>query len=196
MRCSKRGVLIKDGSALERLASVDRAVFDKTGTLTLGTPHPVSLEALSDDEKSIALALARASRHPLSRALHAALASEAVGASEVDSIAEVPGVGVSGRWQGAAVSLGRADNPSVPTVRLTIGKRSRDISFRDQPRADSARCWSRWTGWASSPRSFRATRRDRSRGWPMRMACRLSPLPIPGQRSMRLKRCRMKAVTF
>nr|WP_268934275.1 heavy metal translocating P-type ATPase [Sphingorhabdus soli] len=132
----KRGVLIKDGSALERLASVDRAVFDKTGTLTLGTPHPVSLEALSDDEKSIALALASASRHPLSRALHAALASEAVGASEVGNISEVPGVGISGRWQGQIVSLGRADNPSVPTVRLTIGDRSRDISFRDQPRAD------------------------------------------------------------
>ena len=132
----KRGVMIKDGSALERLASVDRAVFDKTGTLTLGTPRPVALEALSDAEKSIALALARASRHPLSRALHAALASEAVAASEVDRVVEVPGEGVSGRWHGQAVSLGRADNPSVPTVRLAIGKRTRDIAFRDQPRAD------------------------------------------------------------
>jgi Cu2+-exporting ATPase len=132
----KRGVMIKDGSALERLASVDRAVFDKTGTLTVGTPRPVSLEALSVTEKAIALALARASRHPLSRALHAALASEAVVASEVDSIAEIPGEGISGRWHGETVSLGRADNPSVPTVRLTIGARSHDIAFSDQPRAD------------------------------------------------------------
>jgi Cu2+-exporting ATPase len=36
----KRGILVKDGSALERLAAVDRALLDKTGTLTLGRPVP------------------------------------------------------------------------------------------------------------------------------------------------------------
>ena len=47
----KRGLLVKDGSALERLAEVDIALFDKTGTLTLGTPRP-DLSELDDDTSS------------------------------------------------------------------------------------------------------------------------------------------------
>ncbi|MGL1636424.1 hypothetical protein ACSTI0_00020, partial [Vibrio parahaemolyticus] len=32
----KRGIMVKDGSALERLAGIDRALLDKTGSLTFG----------------------------------------------------------------------------------------------------------------------------------------------------------------
>src|SRR5262249_38685215 len=41
-RLFKRGVLVRSGDALERLASVDTIIFDKTGTLTLGRPRLVS----------------------------------------------------------------------------------------------------------------------------------------------------------
>ncbi|MEL7481812.1 MAG: heavy metal translocating P-type ATPase, partial [Pseudomonadota bacterium] len=67
-RLFQRGIFLKSGDALERLASVDHIVFDKTGTLTLGNPKwlpdPISSRYLAD-----AARLARASRHPLSAAL-------------------------------------------------------------------------------------------------------------------------------
>ena len=65
----RRGVMVKDGSALERLAEIDGVAFDKTGTLTLGTPRLVRSERASAEDLSIAAAMAAYSRHPLSQAL-------------------------------------------------------------------------------------------------------------------------------
>ena len=60
-RLFRAGLLIKDGSALERLAEVDIVVFDKTGTLTLGTPEPVNLGDLGAKALAVAAALGQAS---------------------------------------------------------------------------------------------------------------------------------------
>lgn len=96
----KRGVLIKDGSALERLAEADCVRFDKTGTLTLGRPIPVGALPLADAERPVALALARASTHPVARALVIELQRAGVVAAMLDDVRETPGLGVEGRVVG------------------------------------------------------------------------------------------------
>ena len=100
----ERGVLMKDGAALERAAEADAVAFDKTGTLTLGRPRLVTRE---DDAASagIAAALAAASTHPLSRALVDALGSPV---AVEDAIREVPGHGVEAVIDGATWRLGNA----------------------------------------------------------------------------------------
>ncbi len=103
------GILLKDGSALERLAEVDRAMFDKTGTLTRGRPEPVNLESAANAQKSVLLALARVSRHPLSEAIRRALEVENVMAAELEQPREIPGNGVFAVYNGKAVSLARPD---------------------------------------------------------------------------------------
>ncbi len=100
-RLFKRGVLVKSGDALERLAGIDVVVIDKTGTLTLGKPRLVS--APSDAALVLAASLARVSRHPLSRAL---VEAAGPGALCPDAI-ETPGAGVAGVIDGKPARLGR-----------------------------------------------------------------------------------------
>lgn len=107
-RLFRKGLLIKDGTALERLAEADTVVFDKTGTLTNGLPTPLDLDQLSPEAARVALALAEASAHPLATSLAKALKSEGVSCAEVNDLREVPGHGVEGLWQGRRVRLGRA----------------------------------------------------------------------------------------
>lgn len=143
-RLFRAGLLIKDGSALERLAEVDTVVFDKTGTLTMGTPEPQNLEALSVEELGVAAALGAASSHPLAVSL--AQAARGLGAipALLEDIAEVPGHGVQALWQGQRVRLGRANWVGAEALETTasylaLGSRPPvAIEFSDRLRPGAA----------------------------------------------------------
>jgi P-type Cu2+ transporter len=107
-RLFRKGLLIKDGTALERLAEVDTVVFDKTGTLTMGLPEPLDLDRLSRRDLEAALALAEASSHPLARALARAGRDRGARPAPATDLTEVPGYGVEGRVRGQPARLGRA----------------------------------------------------------------------------------------
>lgn len=142
----RAGVMVKDGSALERLAGVDRALLDKTGTLTLGRPtaDPAALTSLTAEEAAICLALASHSRHPLSRSLSSALAAAGHCAIELTDVAEVAGTGVCARWNGQPVALRRPEQSSGMASALVIGERpARLISFSDRLRPDTAEALAR-----------------------------------------------------
>ncbi|GGE04764.1 copper-translocating P-type ATPase [Tsuneonella deserti] len=134
----RRGVLVKDGSALERLAEANCAVFDKTGTLTLGQPRPVNLDELTPRQKEIAMALAQSSRHPLSRGLAAALRAEDVRPANLDAVTEKPGDGVAGIIDGRQVALRRPEVAAsgFPTTELDDGNVHVALRFSDPLRPD------------------------------------------------------------
>ncbi|MBK8440316.1 MAG: cadmium-translocating P-type ATPase [Rhodobacter sp.] len=108
-RLFRKGLLIKQGTALERLAEVDTVVFDKTGTLTLGAPEPTNLDDHPRMAQEVALALAGASSHPLARALAESARARGLRPARVEDLREVPGYGIEGVWKGARVRLGRAE---------------------------------------------------------------------------------------
>jgi len=133
----RNGLLVKDGSALERLAEVDTVLFDKTGTLTLGELR-ADVGGLDEEARRIALALAQQSRHPLSVGLTKTLTALRIAPIELSDVRETGGSGIAGRWGEVDVALER---PAVPTaktsVALRVGQTSWTIAFHDQLRFDA-----------------------------------------------------------
>jgi Cu+-exporting ATPase len=127
---SRKGILIRDGVALEKAGSVTAILFDKTGTLTAGRPKVVASEfrregvddflaiaaglgiAAGEDTRAPGLALAAAlgsrSNHPLSQAV-AALAPEQARVIQWVDVHEIRGAGVEAKFD---------RNPGIETVRL------------------------------------------------------------------------------
>ena len=72
---ASRGILIRDGVALEKAGKVTVVLFDKTGTLTTGRPEVVAVwkanpgPSVAADIEQMAASLARHSNHPLSQAI-------------------------------------------------------------------------------------------------------------------------------
>jgi Cu2+-exporting ATPase len=108
-RLFERGIMVKDGAGLERLAEADTVVFDKTGTLTAGRPELMDADHADAEALGLAAALAVHSRHPQSLALAAAFAAQGGSSVDVSDIREIPGHGLEARFQGSVLRLGRAD---------------------------------------------------------------------------------------
>jgi len=100
------GIFVKDGAALERLATVDTIVFDKTGTLTLGEPILLPPNGKALAQLNLAASLAVKSNHPLSKALADAGDSQGFQRDPIDDIQEHPGRGLEGLWNGQQIRLG------------------------------------------------------------------------------------------
>jgi Cu2+-exporting ATPase len=90
----RNGVMVKDGSAMERLAEATHVAFDKTGTLTLGQPRLVNAAKIAGDAFAVAAGLALHSRHPLSSALARAWSGET---RSFEAVREVAGGGLEAR---------------------------------------------------------------------------------------------------
>lgn len=132
----KQGLLVKDGSALERLAEVDSVRFDKTGTLTLGEPRP-DVSALDAEAQSIALALAQNSRHPLSKGLSKTLLPNETPPAQISDVSERAGEGIFATFKGRQVALARPSETSDhPMSELRIGDKRHVIHFADPLRED------------------------------------------------------------
>jgi Zn2+/Cd2+-exporting ATPase len=108
---ARHGILIKGSAFLEHLADVTAVIFDKTGTITTGDLHLAEVRAMPGVDSTylrrLAASLGASSNHPLSRAAVAEVAKPERFA--IDDAREMGGFGVTGRYQGQVIALGRVD---------------------------------------------------------------------------------------
>ncbi len=112
---TNHGFLVREGDALERLASVTKITFDKTGTLTYGTPQVIKIVSIADGIADTELyrlcaSAEQLSEHPLGKAI--------VRSYKQDNDAELlhcenfqmlPGRGVSAEVDGQIILAGNLE---------------------------------------------------------------------------------------
>ena len=109
-RAASRGVIIKGGVALERLAQGRVLLLDKTGTLTAGRPvvtEVVPLDGAADELLRAAASLDQVSPHVVAAAIVRAARGRDLPLSIPDGVEEVPGSGVRGMVSGGRSRSGR-----------------------------------------------------------------------------------------
>lgn len=142
-RLMRAGILLKSGSALERLASITHAVFDKTGTLTLGSPTLLSAAHYDTVTLQLAASMASHSRHPLSKAISSAYQGNLI---TLDT-QEIQGCGLETSWQSQTIRFGKRswvcpDLQGVPDQALELWLSGDQIppvrfTFSDHLRSDA-----------------------------------------------------------
>lgn len=110
-RAAKHGIIIKTGSALERLAEVETIAFDKTGTLTKGTPTVSNVKTFNNHSSNEVLAMAAAveqsSTHILATAIVNAAQKKNSKIVSAKGVKEIAGQGLEGRLHGKTILVGR-----------------------------------------------------------------------------------------
>ena len=135
-RAAQRGIIVKGGAVLERLAKCTTLLIDKTGTVTVGHPMLVEIACAgsmpADDVLGMAASLDQVSPHVLASAVvQTALERKCVLVlpTEVD---EIPGRGIRGTVSGHKVAVGEASWSGV------IGAPAWARSARRKARLDGA----------------------------------------------------------
>jgi Cd2+/Zn2+-exporting ATPase len=113
---ARRGVIIKGGIFIEKLARVKQVVFDKTGTLTLGRQavhevRRVDISKAEDEAVMYAAALDQYSNHPIAQAIVRRAVERGIDLSKVKvtDVIEMPGKGIVGIVDGKHVAIGNPE---------------------------------------------------------------------------------------
>lgn len=106
---SKEGILIKGSNYIEAVSRLSTIIFDKTGTLTKGDFKVVKIlpqEGYSEEEVLEVAAYGEGlSNHPIALSIREAY-GKPLSLELVDGIKEIPGIGISGFYQGQNIQVG------------------------------------------------------------------------------------------
>jgi heavy metal translocating P-type ATPase len=155
---ARRGIIVKDPGALERVSTCRVVIFDKTGTLTYGRPQLTETLAAPGFDGAQVLRLVTSleaySKHPLAGSILVAAAAANLTPVEASEVHERPGQGLVGIVSGQSVRvtsrkmlLAERPNAAAELPEQSAGMEcvvtiddayAATMRFRDEPRQDSS----------------------------------------------------------
>ncbi len=106
---SRKGILIKDATALETLLLAKTFVFDKTGTLTLGKPMVNSIVVCDGTEEELirlTVSAETGSEHSLAESIREFANQKNITPKEPEEFTALPGLGVRAKIDGKIIHVG------------------------------------------------------------------------------------------
>jgi Cu+-exporting ATPase len=107
---AERGILIRNGEAIQTFKDVKAIAFDKTGTITKGKPEVTDLVAVNGVEEKDVLyyagSIEKGSEHPLAHAIVEKAKGEQVSLGDIKGFNALVGMGVEGLVDGERVLVG------------------------------------------------------------------------------------------
>lgn len=156
---ARRGLLLKGGVVLEKLAKLTVVAFDKTGTLTEGRPQVTDIIGVSRKENEVirlVAALEVGSNHPLAKAILQKAEDMKIKAKPATDMKAIVGKGIKGNVDGAKLFFAAAQAVTVKmdgNLKEQIAKLNGEgktvsvlvmddeiaglVAMRDEPRADA-----------------------------------------------------------
>lgn len=122
---ASKGILIRNGEALETTHKADVVIFDKTGTVTEG--KMAVTDVLSHDKNrlmSYAYSLEKLSQHPISKAICHKANEEEIRSFEVFDFESITGFGIKGKINNNEITVGN--------LRMTEEKGIDTLSFKEE----------------------------------------------------------------
>lgn len=127
---AERGILIRNGEALQRMKDVKAIVFDKTGTITYGNLKLLKIMSpkLSEQEiLQISFSLEQGSEHPLAKAIISEALVRNLKALPIEEFTNYSGKGISAKINGQTYYLGNL------ALLIEKGIKTDELSLKDNP---------------------------------------------------------------
>lgn len=156
---ARRGLLLKGGVVLEKLAKLTTVAFDKTGTLTEGRPQVTDILGVGRKDNEVirlVAALETGSNHPLAKAILQKAEDMKIKAKPATDVKAIVGKGIKGNVDGTKLFFAAVQAVTVKmenTLKEQITKLNGEgktvsvlvmdddiaglVAMRDEPRADA-----------------------------------------------------------
>ena len=107
---AENGILIRSGTAIQRMSEVTTIILDKTGTLTTGLPEVIQVKLFGEKDETdvirMTASVEKNSTHPLAKAIVRFAEGKQISLNDVTDVFSIPGKGMEAVLGSSKIKVG------------------------------------------------------------------------------------------